>query len=119
MALAMDNDFPVLRFADVLLMRAEAIFRTSGSTPEAEELVRQVRERAGLGIIQPLTEDELYDEIQRELAFEAQARTVMIRFGRFNNTWWEKTITDPNKNVFPIPTGQLNGNPNLTQNPGY
>lgn len=119
LALAMDNDFPVLRYADVLLMRAEAIFRTSGSTAEAEELVRQVRERAGLGIISPLTEDDLYHEIQRELAFEAQARTIMIRFGRFNNTWWEKTITDPNKNVFPIPTGQLNGNPNLTQNPGY
>ena len=119
LALAMDNDFPVLRYADVLLMRAEALWRLGTGQAEAEELVRQVRERVGLGPISPLTGDELYAEIQRELAFEAQARTIMIRFGKFTDQWWEKTITDPNKNVFPIPTAQLNGNPNLTQNPGY
>ena len=118
-ALALDNDFPVLRYGDVLLMRAEALWRLGSNIAEAEELVRLVRERVNLGPISPLTEDDLYNEIQRELAFEAQARTIMIRFGRFNNQWWEKTITDPNKNVFPIPTDQLNGNPNLTQNPGY
>ncbi|MBO0323735.1 RagB/SusD family nutrient uptake outer membrane protein [Muricauda sp. CAU 1633] len=118
-ALAMDNDFPIIRFSEILLMRAEALWRSGGNMTEAEELVRQVRERAGLAAISPLTEDALYDEIQRELAFEAQARTIMIRFDRFTSTWWEKTITDPNKNVFPIPTAQLNGNPNLTQNPGY
>tara|TARA_R110002050_G_scaffold104052_6_gene213346 strand:- start:56926 stop:58461 length:1536 start_codon:yes stop_codon:yes gene_type:complete len=119
LALAMDNDFPVFRYADILLMRAEALWRMDNSSAEAIELVRQVRERAGLGEISPLTEDSLYNEIQRELAFEAQARTIMVRFGRFNNQWWEKTITDPNKNVFPIPTDQLNGNPNLSQNTGY
>ncbi len=117
--LAMDNDFPIFRYAEILLMRAEALWRMDNSSTEAVELIRQIRERAGLGEINPLTEDDLYDEIQRELAFEAQARTVMIRFDRFNNTWWEKTITDPNKNLFPIPTSQLNGNPNLVQNPGY
>lgn len=116
---AMDNDFPVLRFSDVLLMRAEALWRLNNADAEAAELIRQVRERAGLGPINPLTEDDLYDEIQRELAFECQARTVMVRFGRFDTQWWEKTITDSNKNVFPIPTDQLNGNPNLVQNPGY
>lgn len=117
--LAMDNDFPIFRYAEVLLVRAEALWRMNPGSAEAVELVRMVRERAGLGEINPLTEDALYHEIQRELAFEAQARTIMIRFDRFNNTWWEKTITDPNKNLFPIPTAQLNGNPNLTQNPGY
>lgn len=118
-ALAMDNDFPLFRFGGVLLMRAEALWRLDSSSAEAVELVRQVRERAGLDGINPLTEDDLYHEIQRENAFEAQARTVMIRFNRFTDQWWEKTITDPNKKVFPIPTNQLNGNPNLVQNPGY
>lgn len=117
--LAMDNDYPVFRYAEVLLIRAEALWRMDNSNREAVELVRQIRERADLPTIDPLTEDALYHEIQRELAFEGQARTVMIRFDRFNNTWWEKTITDPKKNLFPIPTAQLNGNPNLTQNPGY
>tara|TARA_R110000796_G_scaffold67449_6_gene154900 strand:+ start:42437 stop:43963 length:1527 start_codon:yes stop_codon:yes gene_type:complete len=116
---AMDNDFPVVRYADVVLMRAEALWRVNNASAEAIELIRQIRERVGLGSISPITEDALYDEIQRELAFECQARTVMVRFGRFDGQWWEKTITDPNKNVFPIPTDQLNGNPNLVQNPGY
>lgn len=118
-ALAMDNDFPIFRYADVLLMRAEALWRVDNTSVEAVELVRLIRERAGLEAINPLTEDALYNEIQRELAFESQARTIMIRFGRFTSQWWEKTITDPNKNVYPIPTDQLNGNPNLVQNPGY
>ncbi len=116
---SMENDIPVVRYADVVLMRAEALWREDNASAEAVELVRQVRERAGLGAINPLTEDALYDEIQRELAFECHARTIMIRFNRFDTQWWEKTITDSNKNVFPIPTDQLNGNPNLVQNPGY
>ncbi|TLP72742.1 RagB/SusD family nutrient uptake outer membrane protein [Maribacter sp. ACAM166] len=116
---AMENDFPAVRYADVVLMRAEALWREDNASGEAVELIRQVRERVGLDAINPITEDALYDEIQRELAFECQARTVMIRFNRFDKQWWEKTITDSNKNVFPIPTDQLNGNPNLVQNPGY
>lgn len=113
------NDFPIFRFADVLLMRAEALWRMDESSAEAVELVRQIRERAGLGIIDPLTEDDLYMEIQRELAFEAHARPTALRFDRFNSSWWEKGPSDPTKNVFPIPSAQLNANPNLTQNPGY
>lgn len=117
--LDMDNDFPLLRYGDVLLMRAEALWRLNPGDAEAVELVRQVRERAGLEVIDPLTEDELYHEIQREVAFEGHSRTNMIRFDRFTDTWWEKFVTDPNKNLFPIPSNQLNGNPNLVQNPGY
>lgn len=118
-ALAMENDVPVYRYAGVLLMRAEALWRMDNGSAEAVELVRQVRERAGLDGIDPLTEDDLYNEIQRELAFECHSRTIMIRFDKFTNPWWEKTSTDPNKKVFPVPTGARNGNPNLEQNPGY
>lgn len=119
MQLDMDNDFPLLRYADVLLMRAEALWRMDNGSTEAVELIRQVRERAGLEKIDPLTEDELYKEIQREVAFEGHSRTNMIRFDRFTDEWWEKSVSDPNKKLFPIPSNQLNGNPSLTQNPGY
>ncbi|PPK87742.1 putative outer membrane starch-binding protein [Neolewinella xylanilytica] len=119
LALAQQNDFPIFRYADILLMRAEALWRMDNGDAEAVELVRQVRERAGLEAIDPLTEDELYDEIQRELAFEAHSRPTMIRFDRFTGNWWEKNASSEEKLLFPIPQGQLNANPNLTQNPGY
>ena len=113
------NDFPIFRYADVLLMRAEALWRINNSSAEAVELVRQIRERAGLGIINPLTEDELREEILRELAFEAHARPTMLRFGTFDDARWEKGVSAPTKSIFPIPEAQRNGNPNLGQNPGY
>ncbi len=117
--LDMDNDLPLLRFGDVMLMRAEALWRQDPGSMEAVELIRQIRERSGLPKIDPITEDELYHEIQREVAFEGHSRTNMIRFDRFNEAWWEKAPSDPNKNLFPVPANQLNGNPNLVQNPGY
>ena len=119
MQFRMENDFTIFRLAEVLLIRAEALWRLNGSNGESVELIRQLRERAGLTAIDPITEDELYHEIQRELAYEAQARTIMIRFDRFNGEWWEKPASDPSRNLFPIPTNQLNGNPSLVQNPGY
>lgn len=118
-SISAQNDFPIFRYADVLLMRAEALWRLDNGSAEAVELVRQIRERAGLAVIDPLTEDELYYEIQRELAFEAHSRPAMLRFGRFNGSWWEKASSPTTKNVFPIPAAQLNANPNLTQNPDY
>ncbi len=58
-SISAQNDFPIFRYADVLLMRAEALWRLNNSSAEAVELVRQIRERAGLDIISPLTEDKL------------------------------------------------------------
>lgn len=113
------NDFPIFRFADVLLMRAEAIWRLDNANSEAVTLVGQIRERAGLDKIDPLTETGLYHEILRELAFEAHARPTMIRFGTFDDARWEKGASDVTKSIFPIPEAQRNGNPNLGQNPGY
>ena len=119
LSLSAQNDFPIFRYADILLMRAEALWRLDNGNAEAVELIRQIRERAGLEKLDPLTADGLYQEIQRELAFEAHARPTMLRFGKFNESWWEKNPSETSKNVFPIPAAQLNANPNLTQNPGY
>ncbi len=113
------NDFPIFRFADILLMRAEALWRLNSASAESVELIRQVRERAGLSILSPLTENGLYEEILRELAYEAHARPTMIRFGTFDDARWEKPASAPTRSIFPIPTNRLNANPNLGQNPGY
>lgn len=114
-----DNDLVIFRYADVLLMKAEALVR-QGNAGAALPLVNQVRARAG---VQPFTEvtlDNLLTERGRELAWEGWRRNDLIRFGRFTTTTWEfKTDTDPNKRLYPIPSQQLSNNPNLTQNPGY
>ncbi|RMF30894.1 MAG: RagB/SusD family nutrient uptake outer membrane protein [Bacteroidetes bacterium] len=127
----LDNDYPIFRYAYILLIKAEALWRQDNGSAEALALVNQVRERAGLDMLTSLTEDDLYWEIRREMCFEAFARPVMLRFNRYNDEWWGKTadandvnngetaILDPHVNIFPIPESQLNANPNLVQNPGY
>jgi hypothetical protein len=51
---------------------------------------------------------------------EVTRRQDLIRFGKFNDAWWEKPASSPNKNVFPIPQEQIDAsNGTLTQNPGY
>ncbi|MCD8538898.1 MAG: RagB/SusD family nutrient uptake outer membrane protein [Leadbetterella sp.] len=80
-----DNDFPVLRYADVLLMKAEAILR--GGTPTggqtALSLVNQVRQRAQAAPFSAINLGELLDERAREFTNEFWRRNDLIRFGRF------------------------------------
>jgi hypothetical protein len=95
------------------------LWRLNPSSPEAIELVRQIRERAGLAKIDPLTETDLYKEILRELAYEAHARPTMLRFGTYDDPRWEKPASAATKSIFPIPEPKRNANPNLGQNPGY
>lgn len=118
-AFDMPNDFAIFRYADVLLMRAEALWRLNNASVEALLLVNQVRSRAGVDALKALTEKDLYWEIKKELALENQARPTTIRFGRYEDPWFLKTDKNPNKRVFPIPVEQLQANRNLKQNPGY
>jgi len=116
-----DNDFVLNRYSDILLMKAEAIFRTSGSTTEALGLVNQVRARSNASTLSTLTLVDLENERAREFIWEGSRRRDMIRFGSyFTGTWAFKTTTTPEwRGVYPIPEEQRNANPNLDQNPGY
>jgi hypothetical protein len=118
-AFDLPNDFAIFRYADVLLMRAEALWRVDNGSLEALTLVNQVRGRAGIDPLTTLTEDDLYWEIKKELALENHARNTTIRFGHYEDPWFLKTDADPNKRWFPIPQDQLQANTNLKQNPGY
>ncbi|MCU0352807.1 MAG: RagB/SusD family nutrient uptake outer membrane protein [Cytophagales bacterium] len=114
-----DNHMPIFRYADVLLMKAEALFRLGRST-EALPLVNSVRDRAGLPALTSLTADELLAERGREFAWENLRRNDLIRFDRFaNGTWQFKPVTPRFRELFPIPTQQLARNPSLRQNTGY
>lgn len=112
------NDFPVYRYADVLLMKAEILRRTNASGAKA--LVDQVRVRAGLATLggEPTLMD-IYDERGRELAWEGHRRIDMIRFGTFLQPHDFKGQSNNRYLMFPIPGPALAANPNLKQTPGY
>lgn len=112
-----DNDWVYFRYADVLLMKAEAQLRTSQPAP-ALAIVNSIRTIRGASILPNLTVDILLDERGRELYWESFRRQDLIRFGKFLAAWQEKPASDSKYLLFPIPDNQL-GNPNLIQNPGY
>lgn len=112
------NDFPVFRYADVLLMKAEVAIRTGSG--DAAQYVDEVRARAGVAPLGAYTLEDILDERARELYAEGHRRSDMIRFGVFNDPRWEFEGSDPAcANLWPVPEQQINTNPNLTQNPCY
>ena len=60
------------------------------------------------------------DERGHELAVEGCRRKYLIRFGKYNGTWWCKpSASHAYTELYPIPRERLGANPNLRQNPGY
>ena len=123
-----EHDIVILRLADIYLMRAEAKLRKSNDAAGALADVNIVRAaRTARGIPPPalltMSLDLLIRERGFELYWEHQRRTDMIRFGKYEGTWTEKSNTDKNKRLFPIPQTAINGASNipgyLVQNPGY
>jgi hypothetical protein len=117
-----NNDIPVFRYSDILLMKSEAILRGGAATQgqTALSLANQLRaQRTTSPAWTNITLDSIYSERIREFAWEAWHRNDMIRFGKFEGSWGFKTDADPNHRIFPIPTSALTLNPALKQNPGY
>lgn len=115
----MNNDFPIYRYADVMLMKAEALWRQSADNGEALDLVNQIRARAGVEPFTELTAENLLAERGREMFVECHRRSDQIRFGVYTDAWWEKPASEECKELFPIPRAQVDANPNLTQNDCY
>jgi hypothetical protein len=115
----LSNDFVIFRLSDMLLSRAEALWRVTPGSPEALALVNQVRIRAGVTPYAALTADNLLAERGREMFAENTRRQDLIRFDKFNAAWWEKGVTDSHFELFPIPKAQRDVNSKLGQNPGY
>ena len=123
------NDQVIFRYADVVLMVAEARLRqTTPDVPGALALVnglRVARKAAPLPSMTLVNTANLYDtrtllaERGRELYWEKVRRTDLIRFGMFLKIWQYKPADDPKYLVYPVPSQALAANPNLEQNPGY
>jgi starch-binding outer membrane protein, SusD/RagB family len=130
-----DLNWPVIRYADVLLMYAEAANETSGPSARVFEALNAVHTRAQLPAITGLGKDALREAIWRErwyeLCFENITWFDMVRLRKAFNVTTKKfdnyvghkfsygpTVTD-RELLFPIPTTERLNNSNLKQNNGY
>ncbi len=114
-----DNGNVLARYADVVLMKAEAIMRGGTSAETAESILDNLRTLRGATAAGTYSMEELLDERRRELWIEGWRRNDQIRFGTFTDTWDMKDNTEEFRVLFPIPAAAVATNPNLTQNPGY
>lgn len=112
------GNYILLRYADVYLMKAEAMMR-SGDNTGALAMVNELRAARGASVLGAIDEAAMLDERGRELYWEGIRRVDQIRFGTFTSTWLEKDNTEPFRVLYPIPQQALDSNPNLVQNPGY
>ncbi|MDN5216232.1 RagB/SusD family nutrient uptake outer membrane protein [Fulvivirgaceae bacterium BMA12] len=126
-----ESDWPVIRYADVLLMLSEALNEEGYvSNGEAFDLLNQIRARAGLG---SLTSVEVPDQAAFRLAIEHERRMELageghrwfdlVRTGRFMDVMNGKGFNvEPRHRVFPIPQREIdnvNDPTILSQNTGY
>lgn len=117
------NDLPIFRYADILLMKAEALTRQGSSGAKA--LFNQIRTYAGAPTIanEP-TLQEIYDERGREFFDENWRRNDMIRFGHYEDEFFPHykdfpdASFDKRHRIFPVPQNTINLN-GWEQNPGY
>ncbi|KAA9347150.1 RagB/SusD family nutrient uptake outer membrane protein [Larkinella humicola] len=142
-----DNNWPVLRYADVLLMLAESINEATGPSAEAFDYLNQVRKRAGLaaktGLDKVALRDAIMKERRVELAFEnhrwfdLRRTKTPAELTAFMNAYGAKEKAKPtvdrggiafnaldyvytdNEYYLPIPAPQILISSKLTQNPGY
>jgi hypothetical protein len=126
-----DTDFPIFRLADAYLIYAEASIRGGGGA-NALAYLNLIRERAygntsaNFAALPPV--DTILAERGRELMFEANRRTDLVRFGLFSSgtyLWaWKGGVVGgqalpTGRDLYPLPGNELIANPNLHQNPGY
>jgi starch-binding outer membrane protein, SusD/RagB family len=120
---SLDNDFAIFRYADILLMKAEALARKAANWNDAVALaiVNQIRtQHGGVDPYNTMTAQTFLAERGREMFFEGWRRQDMIRFGTYNSAFqFHPPDPSPHVNIFPIPFAQINANKNLKQNPGY
>lgn len=122
------TDRPTIRYAEILLTRAEALNEMNGPNQESIDLINQVRNRAGLGDIQladfASTEDlrkHILAERGWEFYAERKRRIDLIRMGKFIEQAQNRGATTAQDfHVrYPIPQPAMDANPELVQNPGY
>lgn len=124
---AMGNDIPYIRYADVLLSRAEALNELKGPNQESIDLINEVRRRVDASELilstypsKEMLRDFLLAERGREFFSEGLRREDLIRHNKFISSARLRGYAAKDYQVlFPIPLNQIDANPKLEQNEGY
>ena len=123
-----DTDIPLFRLAEIYLTRAEAMWRLGEGDKGLADL-QEVQRRAGkTNLSKTVTSQILIDEWCKEFYMEGRRRSDLNRFGLYTGSkyLWSFKGGQPNGkgvdshySIYPIPAGEVTGNPNMHQNPGY
>ncbi|GAB3570692.1 RagB/SusD family nutrient uptake outer membrane protein [Spirosoma luteolum] len=125
-----ENNFPIVRLADVYLIAAEAEARQNGPTAVAYTAINTIRRRAGLGDLTPgLSKDAFIDAVLQErsweLCYEADRWYDLTRTGKFRqvatvlNSYYPTRPVLEKHRFFPIPNVEILTNSQLEQNPAW
>lgn len=128
-------NWPIMRYAEVLLIFAEASNEMSGPNSQAYEAINAIRKRAELPDLASLSKDELREAVWREkwfeLSYENKTWFDMVRIRKAFNVTTRKfdefvghafvygPVLKERELLFPIPTAEIRNNTNLVQNSGY
>lgn len=121
------NDWPEIRYADILLSKAEALNELNGPSKESIDLINRIRTRAKVPqlLLSDFSSKEklrsaILDERAWEFAFEGKRRQDEIRHGvMISRAKARKKNAQPHHVLFPIPQSEIDANKELKQNPGY
>lgn len=122
------NDFPVVRYADILLSLAEALNEINGPNQESIDLINEVRSRANANPVElsdftdksALRDYIIVKERAWEFITEAKRREDLIRHGTWVSQARERGIDAADfRRLYPIPEEEISANPNIVQVDGY
>lgn len=108
----------ILRYADVLLMAAEAN-HFAGDDGKAGTYLNQVRSRANLDAYTGDIFEAIVKERQMELCFEGVRFLDLIRWGKASDVLGSMGFVAGKHDLYPIPQDEMRNNTNAVQNPGY
>ncbi len=123
------NNLRMLRYADVLLMYAEAEFNMNGSSSAALEAINEVRARVDMAPFESITMQDIEDERVKELSLERTRYFDILRWGKVVEYIVNRPEVkseaggtgsyQPGREYIDIPQNEIDANPNIKHNPGY
>ncbi|MFC6100228.1 RagB/SusD family nutrient uptake outer membrane protein [Olivibacter domesticus] len=122
------NDFPFIRYADILLAKAEALNEMDGPNQVSLDLINQIRNRANLTenlkmesfADKDALREQILKERRWEFWYEGKRRRDLLRMDKYIENARSRGIDAQEKHkLFPVPQSEIDANPLFEQNPGY